>query len=750
MTAAETPSPFALAYAELSGLGYSCIPIIAKGKAPGDYRGRTWKPAFGWQKYRDRLPTSFETGLWCRNWPDANIGVILGTRHGGKQLVAVDFDVTDPDILDELARTIPVSPMRKRGAKGFTAFYLAPAEIRSQKVKAGAAGAIDILTGNETRQTVMPPSLHPDGHVYAWLAGPVALADLPSLSMDDLERLIDTAACWLPATEAPALKTVVPLQPVDGPFAELNAAALADLACWVPDLDGLDNLQRKVSGYMAVAAFRPSSSGRPLSQRKQNLSITGQGIKDFGTDTGYSPLDLVMAANGMGFDAAFGWLQDRVFPPAELPAVHVTPAPAQSMAAAEIMRAAPGLSATSLSAPGLVGEIADWITASSAKPQPLLSLAAALTVVGTVIGRRVATPYRNGATHLYIVGLAPTGSGKEHPRAACNTLLTAAGLSHLNGPGEFMSLSAVVKRLQRGPLMLCAMDEFGAFCGRIMSKKASGHERSITAIFRQAWGTNFTEMPTPEWAGVPSVTIKAPAMSIFGVTTAEEMWAAMTGADVKNGLLNRFLLVENPVRPKEHTPKADHLRPPQSIIASLQKLAGGPLANHMGDIIDPKPLAWGAGTEAAFTALRRSLDQRSDANPDESDYLQRVPENALRVATIIAAGRFSSSVDVSDFQFGADLALQSADMMLRSAREHMSETEHQANSKMVLGIIKRAGRISRRDLYRKIAGRIEGRALDGILKALVDAEVVVEGTEKPMPGSPGGRPSRAYSISFDG
>lgn len=747
MPAPETLSPFASAFPALSSLGYACIPIMARAKAPGDYRGQTWKPAFGWQKYRDRLPTAFETGLWSRNWPDANIGVILGTRQGDRQLVAVDFDVTDPDILDELSRTIPVSPMRKRGSKGFTAFYLAPLEVRSQKIKAGEAGAIDILTGNETRQTVMPPSVHPSGEVYRWIAGPVAVADLPSLSMDDLERLTDTAACWLPAAAAPALKTVVPLQPADGPFAELNQAALANLSAWVPDLDGLHNLQQKAAGYMAVAAFRPSSSGRPLSQRKQNLSITVHGIKDFGTDTGYSPLDLVMAAQGMGFDAAFRWLQDRVFPPAELPAVHVTPAPAQSMAAAEIMRAAPGLSATSLSAPGLVGEIADWITASSAKPQPLLSLAAALTVVGTVIGRRVATPYRNGATHLYIVGLAPTGSGKEHPRAACNTLLTAAGLSHLNGPGEFMSLSAVVKRLQRGPLMLCAMDEFGAFCGRIMSKKASGHERSITAIFRQAWGTNFTEMPTPEWASVPSVTIKAPAMSIFGVTTAEEMWAAMTGADVKNGLLNRFLLVENPVRPKEHTPKADHLRPPQSIIASLQKLAGGPLANHMGDIIDPKPLAWGAGTEAAFTALRRSLDQRSDANPDESDYLQRVPENALRVATIIAAGRFSPTVDASDVDFGSRLALQSAEMMLASARDHMAETENQANSKLVLGIIRTAGRISRRDLYRKIAGRLDGRTLDNLLKALVDAEVVAEGVIRPEPGSAGGRPSKWFQVN---
>ena len=737
MSALPNPtSPFAAAFPDLSSLGYSCIPIIAKGKAPGDYRGQTWKPAFGWQKYRDRLPTSFETGLWSRNWPDANIGVILGTRHAGKQLVAVDFDVVDPDILDELARTIPVSPMRKRGAKGFTAFYLAPLELRSQKVKAGEAGAIDILTGNETRQTVMPPSLHPDGHTYAWLAGPVALADLPSLSMDDLERLTDTAACWLPATEAPALKTVVPLQPVDGPFAELNAAALANLSRWAPDLDGLHNLQRKASGYMAVAAFRPSSTGRPLSQRKQNLSITVHGIKDFGTDTGYSPLDLVMAANGQGFDAAFGWLSDRVMdapPLPELPASVAVAAPVAPLPTAPI--------------PGLVGDLAQWITETAIKPQPDLALFAALTVVGTVIGRRTATPYQNGGTHLYAIGLTASGGGKDHPRAACMTLLKGAGFSHLIGPGEFISMPAVVKRLMRGPLMLCAMDEFGAFLGRVLHKKASVFERAISKTLREAWSSSFTQMQTPEWAGLQSETITAPAMSIFGVSTVEEFWSGLQGADIKNGLLNRFLIVENPVRPHQCDPTMDRLFPPQELLASLAALAGPMGATQaVTAIVEPKPLAWGPGCRDEFRAFAASLERRGDDNPDEQDFLQRTAEMALRIATIIAAGDGRQSVSTSDFAIGARLANRSAETMIRGAREHMAETEHQAASRMVLGLVRKEGRISRSSLYRRIDGRLDSRTLDSVMASLIAASIVLEGAAK-ADGASGGRPSKVYMIA---
>src|SRR4051794_5291572 len=39
--------------------------------------------------------------------------------------------------------------------------------------------------------------------------------------------------------------------------------------------------------------------------------------------------------------------------------------------------------------PGLVGELIEWIVASAPKPSRVLALGAAVTLVGTIIGRRV-------------------------------------------------------------------------------------------------------------------------------------------------------------------------------------------------------------------------------------------------------------------------------------------------------------------------------------------------------------------------
>ena len=65
--------------------------------------------------------------------------------------------------------------------------------------------------------------------------------------------------------------------------------------------------------YVAVADWRPSNTGKPLEQRGLNLSISTKGISDFGDGPkGYSPINFVMAACGLGDDRgrAFMMLSD--------------------------------------------------------------------------------------------------------------------------------------------------------------------------------------------------------------------------------------------------------------------------------------------------------------------------------------------------------------------------------------------------------------------------------------------------------
>jgi len=173
----------------------------------------------------------------------------------------------------------------------------------------------------------------------------------------------------------------------------------------------------------------------------------------------------------------------------------------------------------------------------------MLALGAALTIVGTLIGRRVAGPTRSG-THLYVVALAGTGAGKQHAIDCIKSALIAARAKSNIGPGDFTSSRAVVKLLKRQPLSLCAMDEFGAFLRRIGNRNAGHFETAITGELRKLWGISFSRYDSAETAKEDSEAVECPALTIFGLSTPDEFYGALKSEDIGNGFLNRFLIIE--------------------------------------------------------------------------------------------------------------------------------------------------------------------------------------------------------------
>ena len=198
-----------------------------------------------------------------------------------------------------------------------------------------------------------------------------------------------------------------------------------------------------------------------------------EGIRDFGADQGYTPLDLVMAACDCDLDTAFRFLSERLGWTSESRSVRTAAAGQtrhnRANASAPVKPKAPiDELARFTTVPGLVGEIVDWIVATSRRPNRVLALGAAVTVVGTLIGRRAAGPTRS-ATHLYAVGIAPTGSGKQHLLDSVIRLMEAAKASNHIGPSKFFSLSAVLELLSSKPLVLCPQDEIGVFLKAVTS-----------------------------------------------------------------------------------------------------------------------------------------------------------------------------------------------------------------------------------------------------------------------------------------
>jgi hypothetical protein len=297
--------------------GFYPLPIGPNSKKPQHFVPslNEFRDTQGWTHPARRPDTSPQ--------PGAGIGVRVGKQADGSYLVAIDWDNDEAAIA---AMDIFPPTVTKEGARGFTAFYKSSAPIASHDFRVNGRAAAQVLS--DGRQTVVPPTMHPDAkRPYTWtskytLYSISSLGELPEIPADYVERIE---------------KILRPLgyepEPVDGrddddrdhgggdrdgdPFWELNKLAMRNLAAWVPDLN-LYNCQRqrgRYASYEAVATWRPSTTGRPLEQRDRNLSISGdKGITDFGTNEKFSPIDLVMRARDCSFSDAVVWLEERLRP----------------------------------------------------------------------------------------------------------------------------------------------------------------------------------------------------------------------------------------------------------------------------------------------------------------------------------------------------------------------------------------------------------------------------------------------------
>ena len=766
-------SPYATGAPALTALGYTCIPLApancelpARGKTPARLGGGGWYPMPKWQAFRDRQPSPFEVKGWLA-WSDTNIGVVMGTQvRAGYMLGSVDIDATDPDEFDAILRACPASPMTKKGAKGLTLFYAMPEAIKSKGYKVGVAPKqrtlVDLLTGNQTRQTVCPPSIHPDGPEYVWLAGPVAVKELPVFGEDELTVLEETLESlgWgigaeLPpgAMSAPTTTTSTHLVKSgdhdETIWSDLNAKALAEMSKWVPDLDLYGLRSKQGGGYEAVATWRDSNTGRALSERKRNLQIHPTGIRDFG-DRSYSAQDLVMAARNVSQSEAFIWLSEKLGTLEPLPmlverddgAIEVegrviTPGDGRDQELPDALTRVPGL----------VGDIVDYIEATSQFPQRGLALGAALGIVGTAAGRKYAGPTRSG-THLYIFALAPTGSGKAFAPKMAKRILQEANLAHLIGAGGFMSGSALMGQMASKPAAISFIDEFAVFMAKINAKGASVHERMLSGLLREYWGSSFESVWPPAWAlsnaSASSQPIHAPALSIYGMSVHEEFYEALQGADVFNGFLNRFLIISTRKEPSEVEPTSDEDEIPESIASRLREIhtyGGAPYSASMHSDMPSKPLVripWGPGAQDVYRAFKR----KTDADTVNGKMLKRTAEIALRLATIRAVGQNNhlASVSTTDMQWGVDIAWWSARQMIADAEAYMVESDNQRLVKRVLREIAAIPTgLSHSNLLRALKHSWRAPLVAEAVKSLKDAGQILEAS-KQTPG----RPSKVY------
>lgn len=730
----RTQSPFerrAYAYIER---GYSVIPIAPGTKRPGEYiPGKGWRGMADWTKYANRLPTQDELDLWY-TWPDAGIGLLCGKLSG---IVGLDrdYNTNGTDALDAI---IPYTPVKKKGAKGWTGFYQYQGE-KSCSFNVGGMRVMDVLS--DGRQTLMPGTLHPEGHTYIYLTDDILEdfepTDLPKLPPDFFAQVARTLAPYQDATDkvgqakttkAPetAEKFDTDLSPSAQYFKSLNQNALAQLDNWVPKLIKL--AKNDGEGYRTVATWRDC--------KNPNISINPKGIMDWGGNYGMTPIDLVMNALGVSFNDASDMLRTLVIMP-EVVQIEMTvggkssgakkqpPAPKASAvmpwhkpsatAAPVVLMlppstsfdAAPAVPQFLANPPGILGVIARWITATAPKSQPELSVAAAVALASVIMGRTYRSQHSN-FTSLYVVMVAMSTEGKEHPQGCVNSVLTAAGLENLIGGSGYTSAGAVYSALLKSPVHLATIDEIGKL---LKSSRAQGNANSEAAIDKmiEAFGRMNGILRPPTYS---SMTVKMadkpadhvihnPAISLLGATTPGTFYGNLTDDLIKDGFLGRCIVVESH-QPRQCTNFVESTPPPQEVIDWCKKVyvtgqIEGNLVGISGGSDKPATtieLRFDDGCKPMFTEFERELISEKKACEVEGldVLLGRTLEKAMKLSMIAckAENHHNKSVRVAHFEWAKNYVRHYDTALIRSVREKRYASDDDQKMQKIMEAVKNA------------------------------------------------------------
>ena len=726
--------------ARLVANGYPIIPIQPGTKKPGCHRGGGWHDYPAWTRHAARATTDLELQLWT-GWPDAGIGIVGGS------VAAVDIDIAEDA---ELALRIERLARERLGDTPALRIGRAPKRLLVYRTVEPFKGIkrhpLEVLC---LGQQFVAYAVHPaTNRPYDWPEESLAdldLASLPAITEEQARAFLDEAIALLPQALRPAELAVRPSKAPRGGHAQQGTpdavrAALAHIPNADLDYDSWVRIGLAIKGAIGEAGAELFAAWSAQAA-KNDPDVTARNWAGFRpTSIGAGTIYHLAMERGWKPDA--GLALDGAAPRTAVhPAAGMLAKLQAKPEAPEPKRDAP---AFDLAIPaGILGDLTRYMIETARRPQPLLSLGASLCAVGALMGRKYRTE-SNLRSNLYIVGIADSGSGKNHAREIVNELFVEAGLVGYLGGNKIASGAGLLTAIHRQPAILFQIDEFGMFLAAAADRRRS--PRHITEIL-----DNMTELYTSaggiflgaEYANRDGKNerrdINQPCLCVYGTTTPLHFWNALQGSNVLDGSLARFIILptENDY-PEENTGAGIRVLPP-SLVENLRSIAasGGrePSGNLIGatpgheTAVDPLIVPMEPGAKDIFRALGAEItnELRQARGTAFTAILARIAENAQKLALVRAVGidPAAPAISAEDAEWAIKLVRHFARSTMIAVERHVADNEVERNHKRILEIIRSAGKagVTKSELSRR-SQFIDQRPRDEIIATLVEAELI--------------------------
>ena len=294
-----------------------------------------------------------------------------------------------------------------------------------------------------------------------------------------------------------------------------------------------------------------------------------------------------------------------------------------------------------LQIPGLIGDIMRYNLATAHFPLPELALAGALALMSTITAGKVIDKLRT-RTNLYIMGLAPSGGGKDHARKLNRQILRQAGHAEVVGPERIGSHAGIISTMSEQWLTLFQLDEIGHLV-MAMQDRGSPHLVQISAVLMQLFSSADGEWIADAYGDRSKVKrLSFPHLILYGTSVPEGFWESLTEDNLKGGLIGRCLVFE--AGRYVHFQEPNEIEIPANIIDRVRWWMD--LQPGSGNLADIQPGANPRRVERDEAAQRRlhqhMLDiseRRMNEEPVRAALWSRAGENTNKLALLFACSR---------------------------------------------------------------------------------------------------------------
>ncbi|MYM97903.1 DUF3987 domain-containing protein [Duganella vulcania] len=361
-----------------------------------------------------------------------------------------------------------------------------------------------------------------------------------------------------------------------------------------------------------------------------------------------------------------------------------------------------------LTIPGVLGDMVNWVNQTSSKPQPYFAVQAALAFGSVVMGRKFCTTQRNW-TNLYFLNIAVSGGGKEHAKTVIEECLRAAGLQQLIGASEYTSDAAIDSLLLDKPTHISIIDEFGLL---LEAGNAKNNHNGGTARKRlmEMFGRSHSTL-TPKAYSMAGLSkdmrekqrnrfVENPSLTVLGMTTPDTFYNAVGTGSLKDGFLNRFIMVISDLG-RQPSQDVDYVEPPESVIqwAKACRIRGaGDIAETQIDTQhDTRPQPITVPFDAAATRLFKQLDIQCIERMDEleeqglCEMYSRVREISMKVSLMVAHSCGSDTITAEHAQWAIDYVRYWADRAIVVLGTKVADNPFASLCNDVASIVKEAG-----------------------------------------------------------